>query len=173
MCIWSSFEFKFGVILQMTLQPTSFKWNCTHIATMNITLQQWSCECTLYFMLILCLPCLSNRSGAGTGGHPLRWRHCCVNPLGKASNPPLIMSIKNHFPLSLAYELSRMITLLSILPHSWTHPMHDLSSCHSSKQTTILADIGVDWYHVAPATIKAYCMLRVYIEVTLICESGW
>jgi len=32
--------------------------------------------------------------------------------------PPLIMSIKIHFPLSLAYALSRMITLLSILPHS-------------------------------------------------------
>ena len=42
--------------------------------------------------------------------------------------------------------------------------MHDLSSCHSSKQTTILADIGVDWYHVAPATFTAYCMLRVYNE---------
>ena len=39
MCIWHSFEFKFGVNLQMTLQPTYFKSNCAHIATMKITLQ--------------------------------------------------------------------------------------------------------------------------------------
>ena len=38
-CIWSYFEFKFGVNLQMTLQPTSFKWNFPHIVTMNTTLQ--------------------------------------------------------------------------------------------------------------------------------------
>ena len=43
--------------------------------------------------------------------------------------------------------------------------MHDLSSCHSSKQTTILADIGGFWYHVASAAVKAYCMLRGYNEV--------
>ena len=40
-------------------------------------------------------------------------------------------------------------------------PLHDLSFCHSSKQTTILADVGVDCYHVAPTTVTAYCMLRV------------
>ena len=39
MCIWSSFEFKFEVILQMNLQPTYFKWNFQHIVTMNTTLQ--------------------------------------------------------------------------------------------------------------------------------------
>jgi len=39
MCIWTSFEFKFGVNLQMPLQPTYFKWNCQHIVTMNTTLQ--------------------------------------------------------------------------------------------------------------------------------------
>ena len=37
--IWNSFKFKFEVILQIPLQPTSFKWNCPHYATMNITLQ--------------------------------------------------------------------------------------------------------------------------------------
>ena len=35
--IWLKFEFKFKVNLQMTLHSTSFKWNCTNIATMNIT----------------------------------------------------------------------------------------------------------------------------------------
>ena len=36
--IWHYFEFKFGVNFQMTLHSTSFKWNCTNIATMNSTL---------------------------------------------------------------------------------------------------------------------------------------
>ena len=44
--------------------------------------------------------------------------------------------------------------------------MHDLSSCHSSKQTTILANIGVVCDHVALANITAYCILRVYNEDT-------
>ena len=35
--IWLQFEFKFEVHLQMTLHSTSFKWNCQHIVTMNIT----------------------------------------------------------------------------------------------------------------------------------------
>src|SRR3954471_9489975 len=35
--IWLYFEFKFEVHLQMTLQLASFKWNCQHIVTMNIT----------------------------------------------------------------------------------------------------------------------------------------
>ena len=39
MCIWNYFNFKFEVILQIPLQCTSFKWNCPHITTMNITLQ--------------------------------------------------------------------------------------------------------------------------------------
>ena len=48
-----------------------------------------------------------------------------------------------------------------VLPLVEHIPLHDLSFCHSSKQTTILADIGVDYYLVAPATVTDYCMLRV------------
>ena len=40
-------------------------------------------------------------------------------------------------------------------------PLHGLSFCHSSKQTTILADVRIDCDHVAPGTVTAYCMLRV------------
>ena len=32
------FEFKFEAHLQLTLQLASFKWNCQHIVTLNITL---------------------------------------------------------------------------------------------------------------------------------------
>ena len=36
------------------------------------------------------------------------------------------------------------------------NPLHDLSFVHSSKQTTILADIGIVCDHVAPANVTAY-----------------
>ena len=85
----------------------------------------------------------------------------CTTHVSKASKPPLIMSIKSHFPLSPAYALFRMITMITFLPHRWTHSFAWPINCHSSRQTTILATVGVDWYHVAPAIVTAYCMLRV------------
>ena len=42
------------------------------------------------------------------------------------------------------------------------YPLHGVSFCHSSKQTTILADIGVDCDRVDPANVTAYCMFRGY-----------
>ena len=57
--IWLYFEFKFGVNLQMTLNSTSFNWNCQHIVTMNITLQSWSCVWALHLYLsLVCHVCL-------------------------------------------------------------------------------------------------------------------
>ena len=56
---------------------------------------------------------------------------------------PLIMSIKSHFPLSLAYAclVDHRDTFFRIVePIS----MHDLSFCHCIKKTTILVDIGVE-----------------------------
>src|ERR1043165_684762 len=43
--IWLYFEFKFEAHLELTLQLASFKWNCQHIVTKNITIT----------MLIMCL----------------------------------------------------------------------------------------------------------------------
>ena len=34
----------------MTLKCTSFKWNCQHIATRNITLQYLSCDCPCIYI---------------------------------------------------------------------------------------------------------------------------
>ena len=39
MCIWTPFKFKFGDVLQIPLQCTSFKWNDQQIVTMYIILQ--------------------------------------------------------------------------------------------------------------------------------------
>src|SRR3954465_4585610 len=51
-CIWTPCQVKFGDVLQIPLQCTSFKWNDQHIATMNITLYHSSCDCAFYLMLI-------------------------------------------------------------------------------------------------------------------------
>ena len=39
MCIWILIKFQFGVILQMTLQHTSFKWFHPHIREFTSPLQ--------------------------------------------------------------------------------------------------------------------------------------
>ena len=84
---------------------------------------------------------------------------------------PLIMSIKSHFPLSLAYAClgdHRDMFFHLVEPI----PMHDLSFCHRIKQTTILADIDLNDEHVAPTTVTAYCCLVVQWRY-IVCESGW
>ena len=48
------------------------------------------------------------------------------------------------------------------------NPLHDLSFVHRSKETTILADIGVVCDHVAPATVTAYMHVSGYIVATVV-----
>src|ERR1044071_7105171 len=50
-----------------------------------------------------------------------------MNLVSKARKPPLIMSIKSHFPLSLAYALFRMITILRFYRIDEPIPLHDIS----------------------------------------------
>src|SRR3954470_4938544 len=69
--------------------------------------------------------------------------------------PPLIMSIKTHFPLFLLCMI-RMLPCIDSYRIVEPNPLHDLSFVHSSKQTSILADIGIVCDHVAPATVIAY-----------------
>ena len=66
-----------------------------------------------------------------------------LNLVSKARKPPLIMSIKSHFPLSLAYAClgDHRHTFFRLVEPI---PMHDLSFCHRIKQTTILDDVGVE-----------------------------
>src|SRR4051812_6618499 len=83
--------------------------------------------------------------------------------------PPLIMSIKTLFPLYLLC-MNRMITLSILTAYLNPYPLHDLSFNHSSKQTTILADIGVVCVHVAPSTVTAYMHFSGYNVVTVVEE---
>src|SRR3954463_11310949 len=66
-----------------------------------------------------------------------------TEPRQQGKQPPLIMSIKSYVPLSLAYAClgdQRDMFFRIVEPIA----MHDLSFCHRFKQTTILADIGVE-----------------------------
>src|SRR3954469_1344377 len=60
---------------------------------------------------------------------------------GKQPPPLLIMSIKTHFPLFLLC-MNRMLPCIDSYRIVEPNPLHDLSFVHSSKQTSILADIG-------------------------------
>src|SRR3954466_8030956 len=66
-----------------------------------------------------------------------------TEPRQQGKQTPLIMSIKSYFPLSLAYAClgDHRDTFFHIAKPI---PMHDLSFCQRFKQTTILADIGVE-----------------------------
>ena len=102
--------------LSNQLQLKCDKLKLNHINTINIIM----CLCIVpYVDHFVCIVC-SNRGGAGTRDHPLRWRPRYRNLVSKASSPPLIMSIKTHLPLYLLC-MNRMITLCRFLPHSWTH----------------------------------------------------
>ena len=91
----------------------------------------------------------------------------------QGKQPPIDHVDKTQFPLILLCMI-RMVTLYRFLPHN-PYPLHDLSFCHSSKQTTILADIGVVCDHVAPATVTAYyaCLVATVLMMMMSCESGW
>src|SRR3954464_13868371 len=79
-----------------------------------------------------------------------------LNLVSKASNPPpLIMPIKSHFPLFLSC-MNRMLPCIDSNRIVEPNPLHDLSFVHSSKQTTILADIGIVCDLVAPAIVTTY-----------------
>src|SRR3954462_8037625 len=74
---------------------------------------------------------------------------------GKQPPPPLIISIKTKFPLFLLC-MNRRLPCIDSYRIVEPNPLHDLSFVHSSKQTIILADIGLVCDHVAPATITDY-----------------
>src|SRR3954470_23658801 len=63
--------------------------------------------------------------------------------------------VEDHFPLFLLC-MNRMLPCIDSYRIVEPNPLHDLSFVHSSKQTTILADIGIVCDHVARATVTAY-----------------
>src|SRR3954469_6529561 len=119
----------------MILHCTSFKWNCTHIAILFMFL----CI-VIYFdpMIVMLLIEVEPEPEATPFVEDPD-----TEPRQQVKQTPLIMSIKSYFPLSLAYAClgHHRDTFFRIVEPI---PMHDLSFCHRIKQTTILADIGVE-----------------------------
>ena len=132
-------EFEFAIHLQYT----AFKWNClTHqihanqVSTFNHVLVHCIYFATLF---VVCrLEVEPEQEATPFVEDPE------TEPRQQGKQTPLIISIKSHFPLSLAYALFRMITMMRFYRIDEPIPLHELSFCHSSKQTTILADIGID-----------------------------
>ena len=129
-------QFKLGEQRQMCiciLLNSNLEWICKWLCNALIlngianTLQPWTSHYNLYHVFVHfnyvdpLIAMLSNRSGAGTRGHPLRWRHRYRTSSARQVTPPLIMSIKTHFPLSLAYAWIGWSPWCRFLPHSWTH----------------------------------------------------
>src|SRR4051812_34514675 len=74
---------------------------------------------------------------------------------GKQPPPPIDHVDKTHFPLILLC-MNRILAYFDSYRIVEPNPLHDLSFVHSSKQTTILADIGIVCDLVAPATVTSY-----------------
>ena len=106
-------EFEFAIHLQCT----SFKWNPSHIRGSYTKFQPSThviVHCTYVAPLDCCLSIevQPEQEAAPFVEDP------DTEPRQQGKQTPLIMSIKSHFPLSPAYAMIRMITLLLILPHS-------------------------------------------------------
>src|ERR1041385_6852293 len=114
--IWLYFKFKFEAHLQMTLHLTSFKWNCTHIVTRNITISILIMCLSIANKFIPCLIVCSIDVQLEPEATPFV-EDPDIGPRQQGKQTPLIMSIKSQFPLSLAYACLGD-HLVSILPHS-------------------------------------------------------
>src|SRR4051812_19719990 len=112
---------------------------------MNITLYKLSCACALYLMLIT-LFVLFARIDVQLESEATPFVEdidTVTEPRQQGKQTPLVISIKSQFPLSLAYAClgDHRDTFFRIVEPI---PMHGLSFCHRIKQTTILADLGVE-----------------------------
>ena len=94
----------------MTLQLASFKWNCQHIVTMNITTTILiMCLSIALYLSLDCFVC-SIDVQPEPEATPFVEDPVIETSLARQATPPLIMSIKTQFPLFLLC-MNRMITL--------------------------------------------------------------
>ena len=116
-----------------------------------------SCACalSLYWFLLSVLIDLDRR-WARAGDHPRSWR-TTVWPTPARQADPLDHVYKIPVPSHSRLCMLRMIhdTFFRIVE---PNPLHDLSFCHCSKQTTILAYLGVVWWSCGPC--NCYCLLH-------------
>src|ERR1041385_6566137 len=93
-----------------------------------------SCDCALSIILIACLCCLLSKEVEPEPEITPSVEDTVYDRRQQGKQTPLIMTIKSHFPLSLAYALFRMFTMIRFYRIVEPIPLHDLSSCHSSNK---------------------------------------
>src|SRR4051812_45953156 len=99
------------IVFAIHLVHTPFKWNNSHISDTSINFQPSThvlLHCTFYAsMFVLCrIEVEPEPETTPFVEDPV------TEPRQQGKQTPLIMSIKSHFPLNLAYALFRMITML-------------------------------------------------------------
>ena len=117
MCIWLNLKLNLEFEFAIQLQYSSNKLNLPQTSTLHIMEQLIMCLCILFrccppLMMIVPVKTFPRRRSPP--------KKKTVKPVYRqqGKQTPLSMYIKSHFPVILAYALIRMITLLSILPHS-------------------------------------------------------
>src|SRR3954464_1956863 len=95
--IWLYFKFKFEAHLQMTLHLTSFKWNCTHFVTKNITISILIMCLSIANKFIPCLIVCSIDVQPEPEATPFV-EDPDIEPRQQGKQTPLIISIKSQFP---------------------------------------------------------------------------
>src|SRR4051812_36064586 len=106
-------------------------------------LQSYTCDCALYLMLITLFVLFARiEVKPETKITPKKKTTVKIRvSSARQAAPLLIIPIKSQFPLFLLC-MNRMLPCIVSYRIVEPNPLHDLSFCHSSKQTSILADIG-------------------------------
>jgi len=128
------------------LQLTCCNLNIGHISTLPCFVLHIGCA--LYYFDCVLLPVfrwlhLLGRVDLGDEFN-LTSEECYIVIVSKASSPLFDHVYKIPVPSHSRKCMFRMSPWY-VLPLVEPIPLHDLSFCHSSKQTTILADLGVVW----------------------------
>ena len=117
-----------------------------------------SCACAFTCILIVTFLHLYDlgRRWARAGDHPRSRRHPVWTIPARQANP-IDHVYKIPVPSHSRLCMLRMIhdTFFRIVE---PNPLHDLSFCHRSKQTTILAYLGVECWSCGPC--NCYCLLH-------------
>ena len=142
-CIWNLFKFKLEFEFAIHQQCTSSKWNLSRIRSIYIKFQPSTmCLCIVLMLPHLIVVCRQklNRNRR----LPPSLKTLKLNLVSKASNPTPIDHVdKNPVPSHFLMHDQDGELVSNLTAQLNPYPLHDLSFCHSSKQTTILADIGV------------------------------
>src|SRR3954470_21877994 len=142
-----------------------FKCNTLHLNQMYhkpTPFTSWttiSCACAFYFRSCsLLLMIVSGTSFSETVITPEEEDHRKNRVSSARQANPIGHIYKIPIPSQSRLCMIRRSLCIDSTAYLNPYPMHDLSCCHTSKQTTILADIGVVMLSCGPC--NCYCLLH-------------